>query len=96
LFQVSDEGIGIPEESMPHLFERFYRAEDKLVRGGAGLGLYISKQIVEAHGGYIWAESKIGQGSTFSFTLPLNNKGGHAHGKEDSGYRRRPGHIQTG
>ena len=80
LFQVSDQGIGIPEEAMTHLFERFYRAEDKLVRGGAGLGLYISKQIVEAHGGHIWAESQVGKGSTFSFTLPLNGKGGDARG----------------
>jgi PAS domain S-box-containing protein len=75
LFQVTDHGIGIPEESMAHLFERFYRAEDKLARGGTGLGLYISKQIIEAHGGNIWAASRTGEGSTFSFTLPLNGKG---------------------
>lgn len=79
-FQVADQGIGIPEEAIPHLFERFYRAEDKMVRGGAGLGLYISKQIIEAHGGRIWAESKVNEGSTFSFTLPLNGKGGNGHG----------------
>ena len=80
LFQVADQGIGIPQEAMSHLFERFYRAEEKLTRGGAGLGLYISKQIIEAHGGHIWAESKLGEGSTFSFTLPLNGKGGESHG----------------
>ena len=80
LFQVADQGTGIPEEAMPHLFERFYRAEDKLVRGGAGLGLYISKQIIEAHGGRIWAESQAGEGSTFSFALPLNGKGGNNRG----------------
>lgn len=79
LFQVTDQGIGIPEEAMPHLFERFYQAEDKLARGGAGLGLYISKQIIEAHGGSIWAESQAGKGSTFSFTLPLNGKGEDTH-----------------
>jgi PAS domain S-box-containing protein len=79
LFQVSDKGIGMDEEAMSHLFERFYRAEDKLARGGTGLGLYISKQIIEAHGGRIWAESKLGEGSTFSFTLPLNGKGGDGH-----------------
>jgi len=94
LFQVSDHGTGIREESMKHLFERFYRAEGETVRGGTGLGLYISKQIVEAHGGHIWAESKFGEGSTFSFTLPLNDKGGNNHGKEDSSHRRRPGNIE--
>jgi PAS domain S-box-containing protein len=85
-FQVADEGIGIPEEAMPHLFERFYRAEDKLARGGAGLGLYISKQIIEAHGGHIRAQSQAGKGSTFSFTLPLNSHRGDAHGQENSGH----------
>ena len=79
LVQVTDQGIGIPEEAMPHLFERFYRAEDSMARGGAGLGLYISKQIIEAHGGRIWAESKVGKGSTFSFTLPLDQAGGDSH-----------------
>jgi PAS domain S-box-containing protein len=86
LFQVADRGIGIPEEAKPHLFERFYRAEGETVRGGTGLGLYISKQIVEAHGGRIWAESKLGKGSTFSFTLPLNGKGGNRYGKENPGH----------
>jgi PAS domain S-box-containing protein len=85
LFQVSDRGIGIPEAAKPHLFERFYRAEGEMVRGGTGLGLYISKQIIEAHGGRIWAESKLGEGSTFSFTLPLNGKGGNGNGKENPG-----------
>ena len=80
LFQVTDQGIGIPQEAMPHLFERYYQAENKLARGGTGLGLYISKQIIEAHGGHIWAESRVGEGSTFRFTLPLNGKGGDAHG----------------
>ncbi len=84
LFQVSDKGIGMNKESISHLFERFYRAEDKLARGGTGLGLYICRQIIEAHGGRIWAESEIGRGSTFSFTLPLNGKGGNGHAKENS------------
>jgi PAS domain S-box-containing protein len=84
LFQVSDKGIGMNKEAMSHLFERFYRAEDKLARGGTGLGLYICRQIIEAHGGHIWAESEIGKGSTFSFTLPLNGKGGNGHAKENS------------
>jgi PAS domain S-box-containing protein len=88
LFQVKDRGIGMDKKAMSHLFERFYRAEDKLARGGTGLGLFISKQIIEAHGGRIWAESKIGEGSTFSFTLPLNGKGGNGNGKKDTNNRR--------
>jgi len=96
LFQVSDRGMGIRQEAMPHLFERFYRAEGEMVRGGTGLGLFISRQIIEAHGGRIWAESKVGEGSTFSFTLPLDGKGGNDNGKENTGHRRRPGNIETG
>jgi len=83
LFEVSDNGIGISEDAMKHLFERFYRAEDKLARGGTGLGLYITKQIIEAHGGRVWVESKIGEGSTFSFTLPINSKGGSGNGQKN-------------
>jgi len=79
LVQVTDQGIGIPEEAMPHLFERFFRAKDNMARGGVGLGLYISKQIVEAHGGRIRVESKEGKGSTFSFTLPFDKSGGDLH-----------------
>ncbi len=77
LVQVSDRGIGIPEEAIPHLFERFYQVNSSMTRnaGGNGLGLYISKNIVEAHGGRIWAESEIGKGSVFSFALPLNQAG---------------------
>jgi two-component system sensor histidine kinase VicK len=86
LFQVKDKGIGIDKEAMPHLFKRFYRAEDKLAHGGTGLGLFISRQIIEAHGGQIWAESKAGEGSTFSFTLPLNGKGGKGNGKKNTDY----------
>jgi PAS domain S-box-containing protein len=84
LFQVIDHGTGISKKALPHLFQRFYREEGEKVRGGTGLGLYISKQIIEAHGGRIWAESKLGEGSTFSFALPINNKGGNHHGKENS------------
>jgi two-component system sensor histidine kinase VicK len=86
LFQVADHGIGISEEAKTHLFERFYRAEGEMVRGGTGLGLYISRQIIEAHGGRIWADSKLGEGSTFSFTLPLNGKGGNSDGKENTNH----------
>ena len=73
LVQVADNGIGIPKKTIPHLFERFYRVGDAAWIGGAGLGLYISSQIIEAHGGRIWAESKKGKGSTFSFFLPLDD-----------------------
>jgi PAS domain S-box-containing protein len=84
LFEVKDKGIGIGKKAMSHLFERFYRAEDKLTRGGTGLGLFICKQIIEAHGGRIWAESKLGEGSTFSFILPLNGKGGNGNGQKNT------------
>ena len=74
LAQVTDHGIGIPEEAIPNLFERFYRVDSSMTRntGGSGLGLHISRQIIEAHGGRIWVESKVGEGSTFGVTLPLN------------------------
>jgi len=72
--QVIDHGPGIAPRALAHLFERFYRAEDSLTRqtGGTGLGLYIVKQIVEAHGGRVWVDSRLGEGSTFSFALPLS------------------------
>jgi signal transduction histidine kinase len=95
LFQVSDRGIGMSKKALRHLFERFYRAEDKLTRGGTGLGLYITKQIIEAHGGSIWVESRVNEGSTFSFNLPFNGKGGNGHGKENSSNRRRPSHLKA-
>jgi PAS domain S-box-containing protein len=68
---VSDEGLGIPQEAMPHLFEKFFRVDssDRREIKGTGLGLAICKEIVKAHRGHIWAESKEGTGSTFWFTL---------------------------
>ncbi len=96
IIQVSDRGIGLSGESLTHLFERFYRAEGKLARGGTGLGLYITKQIIKAHGGHIDVESKLGEGSTFRLTLPFNDKGDDGHGKEDTGHRRRPRYIKAG
>jgi PAS domain S-box-containing protein len=95
LFQISDNGIGMSLEAMKHLFERFYRAEENPARSGTGLGLYITKQIIDAHGGRIWAESKVNQGSTFSFTLPYTGKGGNGHGKKNIDHRRRPSDIKT-
>ena len=69
LFWVKDAGAGIAPEDVPHLFDRFWQAR-KGKRHGAGLGLPIVKGIVEAHGGRVWVESTLGQGSTFFFTIP--------------------------
>ena len=71
--QVSDRGVGIPREKQGHIFERFYRAHTGTAfdYGGMGVGLYISKEIVGRHGGRIWFESREGEGSVFSFSLPL-------------------------
>jgi PAS domain S-box-containing protein len=66
---VIDQGPGIVPEHLPRLFDRFYRA-DATGAGGLGLGLYISRMLVEAHGGRIWAESEVGRGSTFTVALP--------------------------
>jgi signal transduction histidine kinase len=76
---VADEGAGIPVEAIPKLFERFFRVDNEETRhiGGAGLGLALVKEIVEAHGGRVWVESTLGQGSTFFFTLPLANSRPH-------------------
>jgi signal transduction histidine kinase len=72
---VTDQGPGIPGEHLPRLFERYYRGAHCGTATGHGLGLYISRLIVEAHGGRIWCESKVGEGSTFSFTLPIDGAG---------------------
>jgi signal transduction histidine kinase len=71
---VSDSGVGIPSEHLPHVFERFYRVEKSRSRalGGSGIGLTIAKALVEAMGGEIWAESDgPGRGARFGFTLPI-------------------------
>jgi len=72
-FTVSDTGIGIPQADQPRIFERFYRVDAARSRevGGTGLGLAIAKHLVEAHGGRIWVESEVGQGSQFYFTVPI-------------------------
>jgi two-component system phosphate regulon sensor histidine kinase PhoR len=69
---VRDTGIGIPEEEQERIFERFYQVDDAQTRryDGTGLGLAICKHIIERHGGSIWVESKLGEGSAFHFTLP--------------------------
>ena len=66
---VKDTGSGISEEDMPHIWERYYKGKHS--ETGTGLGLFICRFIVESHGGRIWAESEIGKGTTFMFTLPL-------------------------
>jgi signal transduction histidine kinase len=68
---VTDQGIGIASEDLPHLFEKAYRAQTVGQIAGNGLGLYSSRLIVEAHGGRIWVESNVGMGSTFTVALPL-------------------------
>jgi len=72
---VCDRGIGIPSDELSQVFERFHRGRQvsSTNYGGLGLGLYITKQIVERHGGAIWVESREGSGTTFSFSLPANN-----------------------
>ncbi len=73
VIKVQDTGSGIPPEDLPHVFERFYRADRSRARtsGGSGLGLTIAKQIIEAHDGQIWVQSWLGAGSTFAFSLPV-------------------------
>jgi signal transduction histidine kinase len=80
LIRVIDQGIGIPAGEEERIFDRFHRADTRLSRttAGVGLGLYITRNIVEGHGGRIWAESAgPGRGSVFSFTLPRNADGKH-------------------
>lgn len=73
VISVADQGQGIRMEEMPHIFDRFYRESQQRKGVGIGLGLYITKVLVEAHGGRIWAESEVGKGSTFYFTLPTES-----------------------
>lgn len=76
-FSVTDTGAGIAPDDLPHIFERFYRADSSRARatGGSGLGLTIARRLVEAHGGTIGATSTIGRGSRFTFTLPIAASG---------------------
>lgn len=75
IISVQDKGVGMPAEQLPHIFERFYRAPEVNVQTGSsiglGLGLYISRKIIEHHGGHITVESTPGEGSTFKIMLPL-------------------------
>jgi two-component system phosphate regulon sensor histidine kinase PhoR len=71
LVSVSDTGIGIPREELLRVFERFYKVNKARDDEGVGLGLAISRHIINSHGGKIWVESEEGKGSTFLFTLPV-------------------------
>jgi K+-sensing histidine kinase KdpD len=70
---VADQGVGIPQRDLHRVFDRFHRVEGEISKrvGGTGLGLAICQRLVEAHGGKIWVESRLGKGSTFYFTVPL-------------------------
>lgn len=72
---IKDSGQGIPKVALPHLFTKFFRISGKLEQGskGTGLGLYIARSIVEMHGGRIWAQSELGKGSIFSFSIPIKS-----------------------
>jgi two-component system, NtrC family, sensor histidine kinase GlrK len=77
-FTVSDTGPGIPEEDLPHIFERFYqgKTQEGRVYVGSGIGLALAKRVVEAHGGKIWAESILGTGTALHFTIPKRKQAG--------------------
>jgi len=91
--KVVDQGIGIPDSLIGHVFDKFYRSHrsSKSV-GGTGLGLFISKSIVDAHGGQIWVKSKEGQGSTFGFTVPTYESVADQIAKSDNGAIERGAH----
>ncbi len=72
IVKVIDEGQGIPDYQMPMLFERFYQGHSDRQTKGSGLGLYLSRQIIEAHRGRIWAEKRLPKGAIFGFSLPTN------------------------
>jgi signal transduction histidine kinase len=73
ILYVADQGIGIPKDELPHIFDQFYRVDSSLRRttAGAGIGLFVSKAIVEAHRGEIWVRSEQDRGSTFFVAIPL-------------------------
>lgn len=73
---ISDDGVGISEENLPHIFERFFRADTARDRTGTGLGLSIVQWIVQLHRGDVRVTSQLGKGTTFTITLPVNQNRG--------------------
>lgn len=71
IFSIQDNGIGIPGEDLPRIFERFYKSRRPKKGSGTGLGLAIAKHLAQAHGGKIWAESQLGEGTTIKISLPI-------------------------
>jgi signal transduction histidine kinase len=78
LYHVRDTGLGIPTAEREHIFDEFRQVDATITReyGGTGLGLSITKTFVEMHGGRLWVESELGQGSTFSFSVPVRVRDG--------------------
>lgn len=89
---ISDTGIGIPNDKLERIFERFYQVNGSPTRrfGGTGLGLALVKKAIEAHGGKIWVESQLGQGSTFFFTLPIWRDEERTEGIEEASWLPQP------
>jgi signal transduction histidine kinase len=89
--QVQDKGMGIPQDALSHIFSRFYRAANTASQqvSGMGVGLYVVKQIVELHGGYVEVESVEDEGSTFSILLPLAHELRQSHGQDPEGLQLR-------
>jgi signal transduction histidine kinase len=87
---ISDSGLGIPAKELDKIFEKFHRVErgDARVTYGHGLGLYISRKLIEAHGGRMWVESALGKGSTFSFSLPTAPQAEPARRSQEKGSAR--------
>jgi len=74
MFAITNQGSGIPAEDLPHIFDRFYRADTSRTRGGTGLGLSLAKKIIELQHGELTVSSAAGQDTTFRFYLPIERK----------------------